>query len=445
MNIVMVTNTFTPHVGGVARSIESFTAEYRRRGHRVLVVAPEFPGTPDREKDVFRIPAIQNFNGSDFSVALPVSGLLHDALRDFAPQIVHSHHPYLLGMTALRVARYYHLPLVFTHHTRYEEYTHYVPLDSPKLKRFVIELATRYCNLCDQVFAPSRGIETLLRQRGVSTPIAVVPTGVRVELFSRGDRAGFRRAMGLGQDTFLVGHVSRLAPEKNQRFLAEAVAAFLGDTPSARFLVVGQGPSEADIRAVFARQGLSDRLAFAGVLTPEHLADAYHAMDVFAFSSRSETQGMVITEAMAAGLPVVALEATGVEDVVRDRVNGRLLGEESVASFAAALAWVRDLPPERLAAMRRAARRTADEFSLAATADRALACYERLLSRTLPSRTEEDAAWERVLSLIRTQWEITRELAEAAGVALRSGEPQVATREGGGRSGPGSGEMLSGR
>ncbi len=431
MNIVMVTNTFTPHVGGVARSIESFTAEYRRRGHRVLVVAPEFPGTPAREQDVFRVPAIQNFNGSDFSVALPVSGLLHDALRDFAPQIVHSHHPYLLGMTALRVARFYHLPLVFTHHTRYEEYTHYVPLDSPRLKRFVIELATRYCNLCDQVFAPSRSIGALLQERGVTTPVTVVPTGVRVDLFSRGDRQGFRKAMGIAPDAFLVGHVSRLAPEKNQRFLAEAVAAFLKDTPSARFLVVGQGPSEADIREVFGRENLSARLSFAGVLTPGRLADAYHAMDLFAFSSRSETQGMVITEAMAAGLPVVALAAPGVEDVVRDRVNGYLLAEESVDSFARALARVRDLEPEELAGLRQAARRTAEEFSMEATADRALACYDRLLSRVLPSRTEEDAAWERVLSLIRTQWEITRELAEAAGVALRSGEPQVAPAESG--------------
>ncbi|HEB51464.1 MAG TPA: glycosyltransferase family 4 protein [Desulfobulbus sp.] len=431
MNIVMVTNTYSPHVGGVARSIESFAAEYRRRGHRVLVVAPEFPGTPAHETDVFRIPAIQNFNGSDFSVALPVSGLLHDALQDFAPHIVHSHHPYLLGMTALRVARYYNLPLVFTHHTRYEEYTHYVPLDSPKLKRFVIELATRYCNLCDQVFAPSRSIGTLLGQRGVTTPIAVVPTGVRVELFSRGDRAGFRRAMNIDDQAFLVGHVSRLAPEKNQLFLAESVAAFIRDTPSARFLVVGQGPSEADIRAVFARENLADRLSFAGVLTPDRLADAYHAMDVFAFSSKSETQGMVITEAMAAGLPVVALEAPGVEDVVRDRVNGRLLGDGSVVSFAAALAWIRDLAPERLQEMRQAARRTADEFSMQNTAGRALACYERLLSKNLPSRSEEDAAWERVLSLIRTQWEITRELAEAAGVALRSGEPQVVAEGGG--------------
>ena len=116
MNIVMLTNTFTPHVGGVARSVEAFSAQYRTRGHRVLVVAPEFPDTPQDEVDVVRIPAIQNFNGSDFSVVLPVSGLLTEVLDEFQPEIIHSHHPYLLGVTALRVARYRNLPLVFTHH-----------------------------------------------------------------------------------------------------------------------------------------------------------------------------------------------------------------------------------------------------------------------------------------------------------------------------------------
>src|SRR3990172_3888517 len=127
MNIVMFTNTYTPHVGGVARSVEAFSGAYRRRGHRVLVVAPEFADQPQHEEDVVRIPAIQNFNGSDFSVVLPVPGSLDDVLDAFKPDIVHAHHPFLLGNTAVRVARFRELPLVFTHHTLYEQYTHYVP------------------------------------------------------------------------------------------------------------------------------------------------------------------------------------------------------------------------------------------------------------------------------------------------------------------------------
>lgn len=424
MNIVMLTNTYTPHVGGVARSVEAFAAEYRRRGHRVLVVAPEFAHQPQDETDVVRIAAIQNFNGSDFSAVLPVSGLLTEALDAFRPSLVHAHHPYLLGMTALRVARYRELPLVFTHHTLYEQYTHYVPGNSPALRRFVIELGTRYANLCDQVFAPSESIAALLRSRGVRTSIAVVPTGVDRECFAQGDGAGFRRKMGIPADAFVVGHLGRLAPEKNLAFLAEAVAAFLKTEPSAHFLLVGVGPSEADIRAIFEREGLSARLHVAGILDPPQLAAAYHAMDVFAFASRSETQGMVLTEAMAAGMPVVGLDAPGVREVVRDTYNGRLLHEESIEDFRAALQWIAQLPAEKRRQLRQSAVATAEEFSMPRSAATALGCYEALRARALVERTEEDAQWEHVLHLIEAEWAILKGLAGAAVAALGGSEAQ---------------------
>ncbi|MDH5470730.1 MAG: glycosyltransferase, partial [Gammaproteobacteria bacterium] len=276
MNIVMLTNTFTPHVGGVARSVAAFTSEYRRRGHRVLVVAPVFRNQPVNETEVVRIPAIQNFNGSDFSVVLPVSGLLTEVLDEFAPDIIHAHHPYLLGVTALRVARYRELPLVFTHHTLYEEYTHYVPGDAPKLRRFIIEAAIRYANLSDQVFAPSESIMTLLRERGVVTPITVVPTGVQTAHFAHGNGGRFRQSVGIPEDAFVVGHLGRLAPEKNLEFLTEAVAAFLKTTSRAHFLLIGAGPSVAVIREIISREGLDARFHIAGVLEREQLADALH-------------------------------------------------------------------------------------------------------------------------------------------------------------------------
>lgn len=424
MNIVMPTNTFTPHVGGVARSVEAFTAEYRRRGHRVLVVAPEFANQPRDETDVVRIPAIQHFNGSDFSAVLPVSGLVTEALDAFRPDLVHSHHPYLLGMTALRVARYRELPLVFTHHTLYEQYTHYVPGDSPAFRRFVIELATRYANLCDQVFAPSESIATLLRERGVEAPIAVVPTGVNVERFAQGDGPGFRRMMGIPEDAFVAGHLGRLAPEKNLVFLAEAVAAFLKMKPRAHFLVVGKGPSEADIRSIFERESLSARLHVAGILEPPQLVDAYHAMDVFAFASKSETQGMVLTEAMAAGAPVVGLDAPGVREVVKDQHNGRLLHEETTEAFASALQWVARLPWPKRQELKQCARETAEDFSMPRLAATALACYEALRARALVERTEEDEQWEHILHLIKAEWDILKGMAGAAGAAFGRSEPQ---------------------
>lgn len=418
MNIVILTNTFTPHVGGVARSVEAFTEEYRKRGHRVLVVAPEFPQTPKVEVDVIRIPAIQNFNASDFSVALPLSAHLTETLDAFKPDVVHSQHPFLLGMTAVRIARYRKLPLIFTHHTLYEQYTHYVPGDSPALKCFVIELASRYANLCDQVFAPSESIRDLLQERGVKSPVAVIPTGVRIDKFANGYGCTYREAQKIPQGATVVGHVGRLAPEKNLEFLAKAVAAYIQNHSQTHFLVVGCGPSEKVIREVFIRKGLEDRLHLDGILESKQLANALDAMDLFAFASKSETQGMVLTEAMAAGLPVVALDASGVREVVKDMENGRLIHEETTEAFSSALQWVISRSPEQMCELKQVARNTAEEFSLSRSADKALVFYEALKPNSIANASEEEKSWHQVIALIKAEWDILKSVTQAGEEAL---------------------------
>lgn len=420
MNILMMTNTFTPHVGGVARSVEAFTAEYRRRGHRVLVVAPWFDGTPEEEEDVVRMPAIQHFNGSDFSVPFPIPGLLTAKLGSFEPQIVHSHHPFLLGDTALRVSASRNIPAVFTHHTRYEQYTHYVPGDSPVLQRFVVDLAIGYCNLCDGVIAPSESIAEMLRQQGVTRPVEVIPTGVNVQRFSGGDGKQFRRQHDIPADAFVVGHVGRLAPEKNLGLLARAIARFAQVHDGAHCLIAGHGPSLDEIKQTFAESELSSRLHLCGVLDPHELADCYAAMDVFAFASKSETQGMVLTEAMAAGTPVVAIDASGVREVVVDGQNGRMLTCEDEDEFAAALRWIAERDEAKRADLIAEARATAERFSMPRTADRALALYERLIESKPASKEVADSLWSQAMRLIEEEWKILSNLAGAVSDALTS-------------------------
>jgi glycosyltransferase involved in cell wall biosynthesis len=294
MNILMVTNTFTPHVGGVAKSVAAFTETYRQLGHRVLVITPEFESMPENETDVIRVPAIQNFNGSDFSVRLPIPGYVFASLDEFRPDIVHSHHPFLLGDTALLIAASFDVPLVFTHHTMHEQYTHYVPLDSPQLKRFVVQLATGYANLSDRVIAPSQSIAKILEGRGVETAIEVIPTGVDVQRMTQGNGSAIRERMKIPAGVQVIGHTGRLAPEKNLQFLAEAVAEFIDCHPKTHFLVIGDGPSKTEIETIFKNSGLDSHLHFTGNLKGQDLVDSYHAMDIFAFASKSETQGMVL-------------------------------------------------------------------------------------------------------------------------------------------------------
>lgn len=423
MKILMISNTFFPHVGGVANSVSSFANEYRRWGHRVVVVAPEFEGTPEAEEDVIRVPAIQNFNGSDFSVRLPIPGFVNLALDDFQPDIIHSHHPFLLGDTALMLAHSWNLPMVFTHHTMYEQYTHYVPGDSPTLKRFVMELSTGYANLCDMVFAPSESIEAILKKRGVKVETQVIPTGVDAHRFARGDGEGFREKLNIPKDGFLIGHLGRLAPEKNLGFLAESLCRHIKENKRAYFLLAGSGPSELEVRACFEKYSLSNKLFFTSVLTGQELVDAYHAMDAFAFASQTETQGMVLTEALATGTPIVAVDAPGVREVVRDRYNGRLLMNENIEDFSKALFWIADRTPQKVKEMDEAIKVTVEKFSMPQCAARALGHYESLLQKEPVKKEIENSLWDQVLRMIEINWEIWVNRAHAADLAIRDSLP----------------------
>lgn len=421
MNICFFTNTFLPHVGGVARSTQTFLEDFRRLRQRVLVVAPEFPegAAPRRiERSVERVPAMQNFNGSDFSVRLPLGAALSDRLSHFRADIIHAHHPFLLGDTALRVGAERGVPVVFTHHTFYEQYTHYVPLDSPMLKQFVIELSTRFANCCDGVIAPSESVAEVIASRGVETPIKVIPTGVDTRTAASGRRDPWRRRLQIDADAVVIGHVGRLAPEKNLPLLTEALARCLSRTPQAQALIVGDGPSRDEMHRIFNASRVGHRVHFTGKLTGRSLLDAYAAMDGFAFASQSETQGMVLAEAMAAGNPVVALDASGVREIVRDRHNGRLLpadaGAEPLARALTQMARNNNLRGE----WRDHARTTAQAFDREVCARRALDYYAELTdSARGQSEPDAMAMWQHLLDRIAIE---SRLFGDKIGAAVRA-------------------------
>jgi glycosyltransferase involved in cell wall biosynthesis len=419
MNILMMTNTYKPHVGGVARSVAAFTIQLRRFGHRVIVVCPEYEEGADDEEDTIRIPAIQHFNGSDFSAVLPVPGFLEKHLKDFKPDIVHSHHPFLVGSTAARVAKKHKAPLVYTQHTMFEQYTHYVPLAMPKMKQFVISLCTGYANMAEQVIAPSESIARILIERGVRKPIETIPTGVFIDEFEHGDGQAVRACENIPAEAFVVGHIGRLAPEKNLEFLSQAVAQFLENERQAHFLVVGYGPSEKKMKDFFAQRRLRQRVHFLGKRRGQGLVDAYHAIDVFAFSSKSETQGLVLIEAMAAGVPAVALDASGVRDVLEDRKNGYLLSEEEVADFVRALNQMCHLPQEEKRNCVVEAKRTAESLSMHNCASKIAGIYERMMKESAQDVDRDESVWQQSIDQIKAEWEILSNLTSAVGNALQ--------------------------
>lgn len=374
VRIGVFTDSYHPYVSGVVRSIDTFTEELSRRGHEVFIFAPGYPGHRRRQGNVFRFFSLPAPVGrTDFALALPWSPRLGNTVGRLGLDLIHVHSPFLMGFLGARCAELHRLPLVFTYHTLYHEYVHYVPLMADLARVATLRWSRNFCDRCDLVIAPSSSVRAFLERQGIRTPIEIVPTGVRPERFQGGDPARLRQAYGLGEGPVLL-YVGRLAREKNLAFLLEAFLRVAGRRPDARLVLVGGGPDEAYLREQAAALGLAGKAVFTGRLEAAELVHAYAGADVFTFPSVTETQGIVLLEAMAAGLPVVAVRATGSVDMVADGESG-LLCPASVDAFAAAVAGLLD-DPARRQAMAEAARERAARQSAGAMAARLEAAYQ---------------------------------------------------------------------
>ncbi|MCX5700445.1 MAG: alpha/beta fold hydrolase [Candidatus Omnitrophica bacterium] len=420
----MMTNTYFPIVGGLEQSIYSFSEEFKTLGHEVLIATPNFRGMPAEEPGVIRIPAFQKFGGTIFSVNFPASGLLTKLMEEFAPDIVHSHCPFFMGDLALRLSRQHAIPLVYTNHTMFEQYVHDWPIQNEGVKRFVVKLAVGYANLADRVIVPCESVQEILLKRGVKTPMEVIPTGVDVKRFSQGGGKAFREQNQIPPDALVIGHAGRLALEKNLDFLIDCMIGVLKKDPRVHALIVGLGPAKEMIQETFKQAGLENRLHLTGVLHYQALVDAYLAMDVFAFASLSETQGIVLIEAMAAGVPVVALDAPGARDVVEDSLNGRLLNEMDQESFVNALLWVLARSPEESQIIKEAARTTTQKYLINVSAKRMLEVYEKVRSRKSISMGRKNSSQFLFFWRIKAELDICRNYIKSVATSIFEGNFQ---------------------
>lgn len=419
MNIAMMTNTYLPMVGGLERSVEIFSNEYRKRGHRVLIITPEFPDMPEKEEGVIRLPAIKNFHHSEYSVALHIPKTLKKELYKFKPDIIHSHFPYLIGVGALRIARRLKIPLVFTHHSMYEKYTHYIPGDSLALKRFASAFSIGYANLCDWIISPSQSLVQVLKQRGVKKPVTCIPTGIHVENYAWGNGEAIRRKFHIPAQAFVITYIGRIEREKSVDFLAEVISQYLQQHNDAYFMLTGKGSKTEEVLDVFKRRGVASRVRATGVMLNQQLIDTYHAADVFAFASQTETQGIVLAEAMAAGLPIIAVDALGPHDIIKDKYNGRLLPTPDKNDFLAALSWLHHLNENERLALKHHAKETAQFYSIDTCTGRILDLYEQVLKHKQSYYKDRANTWHSIMKKFKVEWDIMMNLARAAGSALK--------------------------
>jgi glycosyltransferase involved in cell wall biosynthesis len=385
LRIGLFTNNYLPFCGGVTISVETLRHGLEARGHEVWIFAPRFPGAPADGPRVVRFPSVPAATYPEFALAIPWSPRIAGQVRALALDVFHAHHPFLLGPAARRLARRAARPLVFTYHTRSEKYAHYVPLTRTLVEAAALGLSTRFAARADAVLSPSGLMREQLRARGVTAPIAVVPTGVDLQRFRPGSRAAARRELGLPADDPLLLYVGRLDREKSIDRLLLAFDRIAGTLGRARLALVGQGKESEPLRRLAARLPAGERIHFAGVCAHDALAAWYQAADLFLFASETETQGLVLAEAAACALPAVAVLAPGCDEVVRDGESGILTKGEPAALAEAAIGLLLDA--ERRAAMGGRARQVAERhFDVDLQIARTLDVYLEARARTASAR-----------------------------------------------------------
>lgn len=385
MKIAMMTNNYKPFVAGVPVSVEKLSESLRVLGHQVVVFAPSYDRQP-KEEDVVRYGTLLKGVAGGFSVPNSLDPKIEKKFREGNFDVIHVHHPMLIGTTARYLSRKYHVPIVCTYHTRYEQYLHYVGLSG--LQRFLPVYLQRTLGACNMVFAPTPNIRAYLKEIGISVPIEVLPTGLSGQSFHPdASKAAFLRTKFCDGRPFLFCTVARLAKEKNLEFLLESLAIYKQKAGACfKLLMIGKGPYRDRLCRRIAELSLTEEIILVGEVPNEDIKEYCLASDLFLFSSLSETQGIVLLEAMAAGTPVLALCATGTKDIVVNGINGYMtdvsgdrskdiLYDEHV--FAHKLMDI--LSQNELDILRRGAKETAGAYDCIKIARKAAACYHEVL------------------------------------------------------------------
>jgi 1,2-diacylglycerol 3-alpha-glucosyltransferase len=324
LSLLFVTNNFTPYSGGVVSSLRFFAKALQKYGHTVTIVTLDFLNKPATEEfDVVRLycPVRWTMHSNQMAFPWRARAQLATIIKEKKPSLVHVHHPFLLGPAARAAAHQHGIPVVFTYHSLYEQYLHYIPwIPSWLSKPWVQRVVKNFCTSVDGIIAPSSIIEDRLKEFEIIKPRAQIPTGLGDHFFS----APLALPKPTKEKVQLLS-VSRFVKEKNIPFLLDVIAQL--DPKKYSVQLIGYGPERAYLEeyAYVQKKIPRETLAFIEKPSPETLKKAYADADLFIFASQSETQGLVLAEAMSQGTPVIALHGPGQRDIIEQGKNGFLI------------------------------------------------------------------------------------------------------------------------
>jgi glycosyltransferase involved in cell wall biosynthesis len=377
MNILLIADVYFPRVNGVSTSIKTFTEQLQKLGHTVHLIAPDYGVETADEAWITRVPARKIFfDPEDYLMKYgEVLRLLPDLQKKF--DIIHIHTPFIAHYTGLKLGKLLNIPVVETYHTFFEDYLHHYLPWIPKgvAKSLARLISKKQCNQVDAIVAPSQPMLDVLRSYGISSKAEVIATGLQAYSFAEAEGEAFRAKYGIAQNRPMLLYVGRVAFEKNIDFLVRKTKLLIAETPEVLLVITGEGPAVASLRALVKTLGLESNVQFIGYLDRNtELNACYKAADIFVFASKSETQGLVLLEAMAQGTPVVAIAELGTASILIEG-EGAMIAIEDEAVFAHKVHALLANPVHREYLGERAREYAHNNWSAARQAERMLAFY----------------------------------------------------------------------
>ncbi len=376
MKVALFTNAYRPIVSGVVNSVDLIRKGLLRAGHTPFIFAPHVSDYKEEHAGVWRFHSMSLTRKVEFPLAIPFSAHIFSLIPRMGLNVIHTHHPFILGEVGAYFAKQLNIPLVYTFHTQLEKYAHYVPLPAELVRWAAREHVAAYTKHCSCIICPSPSIRSLLDNYGVTCRVEVLQNAIDIKSYRQASGEAIRQKLGLKPDNLLAIFTGRLSLEKNLSFLIECFQRVHANHPELRLLLLGDGPLMEDLRAEAHLAGLEDATFFPGRVSYNEMPSYYAASDLFVMTSTTEVKPLAVLESMASGLPVIAVDACGTGDTVTHEKDG-LLSPCDLDAYTAILE--RAVSDEALRRrMGEQARQTAEQYSLENYTERLLALYREV-------------------------------------------------------------------
>ncbi len=377
MRIGFFTDGYLPALGGIVTSVRITAEALEKRGHKVYIIAPKHPKYKDKGKNVYRLTSIKFLTTPEVRLALqlPERSMIRVFRHNF--DVIHGHGGGPITFLGLQTARLKGIPYIATYHTLWNRYTHYF-LKGKVIPTKMADIGSRmFGNVCDSIIAPSEIIKRKLVSYGVKSPIKVLPTGININSFRSIEKEFVQKKIKIKNKKKILLYVGRLGKEKSVDFLINAFSLIYKKDKNTCLVLVGNGNESKTLKQAAKDLGLSDKIFFLGAVNNDDIPKVYADADVFIFASKTETQGMVLLESFASGVPVVAVSDHAFRGVLKNGINGYAVKNNYNDFAEKTLHLINN--PKTYKSMSDEAKKTAEEFSADIIAERLEKIYLKMI------------------------------------------------------------------